>query len=236
MKESVSGFEVQGDWGDIVEHGERITQALRDADVRERSDDGERFDDAFEEWNEWRPKAHEALEDEIDEKTAEQASVERGAGERAGNEPDEDLRIAGEKLSASYDALDDDTDDAAEMVDDSLDHAARAADSAGRKALRTVEETVYQHVMTQLTPYYFDNELISANIRQSVRDADDEFTFEVNVNDDRLKAEVSEHLARYDDEIDRWHVETAKETEVAEAAEGVEAPSEAADRSRSTAN
>jgi len=228
MEESVSGFKIRGAWGDVVEHGERITRALRDAGV-----DG----DAFEEWDEWRPKSHERLREDVSEKTAAQASVAEGEGEKAGRGPDEDLRTAGEKLSESYEHVENgDSDEAIERWSESLGYVARAADSAGRKALRRVENTVYQRVMTQIAPYYFDNELVSANIQKSTRgEGDVEFVFEVNVNDDDLKDEVSSRLAEFDDEVTRWHVDTEKETETAEAAEGVEPP-ESEERSRSTTN
>jgi Family of unknown function (DUF5828) len=218
MEESISGFKLRGSWGDIVEHGERITQALREADAS---------GDAFTEWDEWRPKAHERLGEDVAEKTAEQAHVSEGKGEQAGESPDDDLRTAGEKLTESYEKLEeDDTEGAVDRWQDSVNYVARAADSAGRKAIRKVEDTVYQKVMTQLAPYYFDNELVSANIQQTSRmeDGEEGFIFEVNVNDDTLKDVVSESLSAYEDEIDRWHVETEKETETVEAAEGVEPP------------
>ena len=228
MEESVSGFKIRGAWGDVVEHGERITRALRDADV-----DG----DAFEEWDEWRPKSHERLREDVSEKTADQASVAEGEGERAGKDPDEDLQTAGERLSESYEHVENgDSDEAVDRWSESLGYVARAADSAGRRALRRVENTVYQRVMTQIAPYYFDNELVSANIQKSTRgEGDVEFVFEVNVNDDDLKDEVSTRLGEFDDEVTRWHVDTQKQTETAEAAEGVEPP-QSEDRSRSTTN
>ena len=98
---------------------------------------------------------------------------------------------------------------------------ARAADSAGRKAIRKVEDAVYKNVMTQIAPYYFDNELVSANLRRIGGDEDPTYVFEVNVNDDDLKIRVSNQLADFED-VERWHVETEKETAAAEAAEGVE--------------
>ncbi|WP_338740559.1 DUF5828 family protein [Haloplanus salilacus] len=228
MEESVSGFKRRGAWAEIVEHGERITRALRDAGA-----DGE----AFEEWNEWRPKSHERLGEDVSEKTAEQASVGEGEGEKAGKEPDEDLRTAGEKLSESYDHVErGDNGEAVDRWQDSINYVARAADSAGRKALRAVEGTVYRKVMTQLAPYYFDNELVSANVQKTTRGDDgDQFIFEVNVNDDELKSAVSDRLADYESDVDRWHVDTEKETSVAEAVEGVETPPER-DDSRSTTN
>ncbi|MFU8867726.1 DUF5828 family protein [Natronococcus sp.] len=238
MEESISGFKVRGDWGDVVEHGERITRALRKAGVHDPDHDyGASFARAFDEWDEWRPKAHETLERDVSEKTADQASVEEGKGERAGKEPDDDIKTAGEKLSESYEHLEKDDADAA--VDDwkeSIDYVARAADSASRKALRRVEDTVYQNVMTQLAPYYFDNELISANIQQSTRGEGEQFIFEVNVNDDVLKEDVSGQLSEFEDAIDRWHVEVEKDTEAAEAIEGAEPPPEPTDNSKSTTN
>lgn len=220
MEAGVSGFTVTGDWGEIVEHGERITRALQDADV-----EGE----AFEEWNEWRPKAHELLGQEIREKTARHASVDEGAGERAGETPGDDLQTAGEELADSYRKLEsDDTAGAVEKWQESLGYVARAADSAGRKAFRSVEDAVYRRVMTQVAPYYFDNELISANIRRS-RGGEGPFTLEVNVNDEEVKEAVAEQLADYDEAYKRWHVAAEKDTSAAEAAEGVEAPEPAVD-------
>ncbi|SEH13412.1 hypothetical protein SAMN04487967_1356 [Natronorubrum sediminis] len=240
MEESISGFKVRGDWGDVVEHGERITRALRDSGVHDpKTDSHARFTRAFEEWDEWRPKAHETLEADVSEKTSEQASIEEGKGERAGKEPDEDIKTAGEKLSESYERLEhDDAEAAMGNWRESIDYVARAADSAGRKAFRRVEDTVYQNVMTQLAPYYFDNELVSANIQQSARGVDngEQFVFEVNVNDDVLKDDVSERLAEYEDEVDRWHVEVEKDTGAAEAIEGAETPPDPEDNSKSTTN
>jgi hypothetical protein len=216
MEESVAGFKERGTWGDMVEHGERVTQALREADAHEE------YPDAFDEWIEWRPKSHERIEEEVSEKTAEQASVGESAGEKEGTSPDEDLQTAGERLTESYEELEEgEADTAVEKWQDSLNHVKRAADTAGRKALRKVENAVYQNVMTQVAPYYFDNDLVSANL-QRVR-SQEEFVFEVNVNDDDLKDAVRDHLESFED-IDRWHVDTERETTTAEAVEGVEPP------------
>lgn len=215
MEESVSGFKIRGDWGEIVEHGERITRALRDI--------GEK-DDRFDEWDDWRPKSHELLDSEIREKTASHASVKEGAGEKKDKSPNDDIQTAGEKLAESYEKLEkDETEEAVEKWHDSMSYVARAADSAGRKALRSVEDAVYRNVMTQVAPYYFDNELVSANISRS-RDPEKPFVLEVNINDDELKSAVADRLETYEDEIDRWHVDSEKATEAAEAAEGVEPP------------
>jgi len=224
IEESVSGFKRRGGWVDVVEHGERIVQALRELATDERVDrpvDG----DALEEFDEWRPKSHERLDEDVNEKTAEQARVDEGKGEQAGKDPDDDLRTAGEKLADSYENLDE-PDEAVESWGESLDYVARAADSASRKALRTVEDTVYKNVMTQIAPYYFDNALVSANLQRVNGDDRPEYIFEINVNDDDLKERVSNRLADFDSDVDRWHVNTEKEVEAAATAEGVEVSEE----------
>jgi molybdopterin converting factor small subunit len=217
MEESISGFKVRGDWGDVVEHGERITLALRETGA-----DG----DAFHDFDDWRPKSHERIDEDVSAKTAEQASVNEGEGEQAGETPGDDLQTAGEKLTESYEKVEEnDTESAVESWGESIEHVARAADSAGRKALRKVEDTVYQKVMTQMAPYYFDNELVSANVQEVGRGENGEtFVFEVNINEDERKATVSDILAEYETEIDRWHVETEKRTDDIAAAEGLEPP------------
>ncbi|WP_136689586.1 DUF5828 family protein [Halorhabdus amylolytica] len=218
MEESVSGFKVRGDWIDIVEHGERLMRALE-----ELADEYDVDTEALAEFDEWRPKSHERLDEDVNEKTAEQARVDEGEGEKKGKDPDDDLRTAGEKLADSYENLDE-PDEAVDAWGESIDYVARAADSAGRKAIRAVEDRVYRNVMTRMAPYYFDNDLISANVRR-IDDENPEYVLEVNVNDDDLKIRVSNKLADYEQTVDRWHVDTEKETEAPQAAEGVEVPS-----------
>jgi hypothetical protein len=220
MEESVSGFKVRGGWVNVVEHGERIVRALE-----EIADDHDIDRAALAEFDDWRPKSHERLDEDVNQKTAEQASVEEGKGEREGKEPNEDLQTAGEKLAESYGNLDE-PDEAVDRWGESIDYVARAADSAGRKAIRKVEDSVYRNVMTRMSPYYFDNDLISANIQRVDGDDRPVYVFEVNVNDDDLKIRVSNLLADYESDVERWHVNTEKETTSVEAAEGVEPPTE----------
>ncbi|MHB9287518.1 DUF5828 family protein [Halobacteriales archaeon Cl-PHB] len=222
MEESVSGFKQRGGWVDVVEHGERIVRALRDlADDEDQTVAATVDEKALEEFDEWRPKSHERLDEDVNEKTAEQARVEEGEGEQAGKGPDEDLQTAGEKLAESYEKLDE-PDEAVDKWGESVGYVARAADSAGRKAIRAVEDAVYRNVMTQIAPYYFDNELVSANLQRVGRGDGPDYVFEVNVNDDDLKIRVSNTLADYEEEVDRWHIDAEKDVEAVEAAEGVE--------------
>jgi len=218
MDESLSGFSVTGSWAEVVEHGERLTRALDDL----RTEGVDIDDDAFEEWDEWRPKSHERFGEDLNEKTANQASIDEGKGEAAGKEPDEDLKTAGEKLTKSYEKLDDDADEAVDKWGESIDYVARAADSAGRKALRAVEGAVYRNVMTRIAPYYFDNDVVSANLQRIGRGDAPEYRLEVNINDDDVKIRVSNRLADYERSVDRWHIDVEKNTEALENIEGGE--------------
>jgi hypothetical protein len=78
--------------------------------------------------------------------------------------------------------------------------------------------------MTQIAPYYFDNELVSANVQRIGSTVDPEYILEVNVNDDDLKDQVREQLVAFEDDVDRWHVDTEKRVDEAAAAEGAEPP------------
>ena len=126
IEESVAGFKARGGWIDVVELGERIARALRDVDAE--NPEVEVDEEALAEFEEWRPKTDERLDEDVNVKTAEQAHTEAGRGEEAGKEPDEDLRTAGEKLTESYEQLDE-PDEAVESWGESLDYVARAADS-----------------------------------------------------------------------------------------------------------
>jgi hypothetical protein len=187
MEERVSGFRVRGSWEDVVAHGGRITRALRESDADE---------DALAEWDDWRPKAHEDLGEEVSEKTVEKASLERGAGERAGQAATEDLERASEHALESIEKAEGDgPEDILEKWEDALEYGLRAVDTTTRKAIRTLETAVYERVMTRFAPYYFDNELVSANLRETTRLEDGgEFVFQVNSHDDQLKEKVSQRL------------------------------------------
>jgi hypothetical protein len=82
MEERVSGFRVRGSRDEVVVYGERIARALRESDVDA---------DALAQWDDWRPKTHEALGEEVSERTVEQTRIEEGAGEQAGQAAGEDL-------------------------------------------------------------------------------------------------------------------------------------------------
>ena len=217
MEERVSGFEERGDWVDVVEHGERMTAALRDVG---------RSGEAVDEFDEWRPKVGERLQSDMREKTAEQAHVEKGPGEDSNQSPREDLQKAGEELTDAYEQLDG-QEKATEEWLESIRYVVRSVDSLGRKTIRSFEDTIYMRLMTRLCPLYFDNQLISANLsRHKRKRKDSTYALEVNINNDELKTVVREQLTQYENEQQHRNLEVETDTETAKFAEGIEMKNE----------
>ncbi len=189
MKVGQGGFRVVGDWGEIVEHAERLTSALDRAFVEEER---ERFEEAFEQWRGWRPRPGEVVE-EVRDRTAEEASLDEADVEEEANGVREDLHEAREHLEEKLGETEG-VPEAAEAVKGAAEKASRSARSASRQAWRALEESVYRHVMTRVSPYYFDNALVSASLE---RLGEASFAFEVKVKEDALEDRV---VARLEEE------------------------------------
>lgn len=224
---SVSGFKITGEWCDVVKHGEQIAFALEELEIED-------FDEDIQEYNDWRPKTSENVQNDINNKTAEKAMINENDTEKEANKPQEDMKRAGEKVIYSYKDLGEPEDVFKDWVD-SIGYAARAFNVAARKSIRQVEKSIYKNVMTAISPYYFDNQLISANINRIGKNPHT-YEFEVNINDDMLKSDVDEKLQEYGDNYDRWHISTSKNTEVSNFAEGVEHNNQSVEKDESSPN
>lgn len=190
MDVGLSGIRIEGTWEEVVEFGQRISDALEAAGV-EASTGEDDLAACYEAWEAWRPRPDD-VEDEVRARTAEEASVGESEGEAEGVGVREDLADAGRKLDEATDHLaEKGVEGAAESVGESAERAARAADQAWRRALRPIEEKLYEHVMTRISPYYFDNALVSANLERVGEDA---FVFEVKLKDPELRDAVEAHL------------------------------------------
>lgn len=78
-----------------------------------------------------------------------------------------------------------------ERFDNSVRYLLNRCEEFGQQFIQCSEELVYDNLMTRVCPYYFDNQLISANIRKK---AEDKYLFEVKINDDSLRSEVEDEL------------------------------------------
>lgn len=185
MKAGVSGFKTAGDWDAIVVHGERITTALKQAT---------RQSEALTDWDEWRPKSKDDYQDTI-EKTADYASVSIDNGEQAEYTLHEDVREAeNELVECIRELIEDDIATAIGDGENAAETMEHAFVTEAREVIHPIEKGVYEHVMTQISPCYFDNELVSANLNQT---GPNHYVFEININDDDIKGRVSEILDKY---------------------------------------
>jgi hypothetical protein len=115
------------------------------------------------------------------------------------------------------------------------DHTSGRTDGSGddplwRRRLRRVERFLYLHVMTLVSPYYFDTPGIHASIDRSSRGRERRYRLSVSIDDDDLRARMRTLLREYEHAVPRWHLAAAKTTDSVVAAEGHDLSStEAAD-------
>lgn len=219
LEETLTGIRITGDWGDVVEVGERMSAAIRRS-LKRQELEGKPVADKYEwltEFEDWRPKADEKPT-AISEKTAEQASVSENQSEVEGKTVREDVEDAQSEMKDAVDSATElDSDTTKQNVSESIEHTQRATDSFFRKAIRWVEERVYKHIMTIISPYYFDNDLVNANLTSH---RDNTYTLEVNISDDELYSLVTDELAQLEDETSVWRVETEVNEEPLQDVEG----------------
>lgn len=198
MEELVAGMTKTGTWKEVVEHGEKITAA-----IEEKGFDSD--DEWFVAWNSWRPKIQEEHQSEMRLKTAEHASKTLTHDKS----PERRIPIIIRSLqTTASEAGNGDFRTA-------MSHAGKAAQNSGTLALRTlntiqskVEGAVYKNVMTSISPYYFDNEKINANLSYDKRDR--EYTLQVSISIDDLHNDIVESVKEYNKNINRWHVSAEK--------------------------
>jgi hypothetical protein len=90
-----------------------------------------------------------------------------------------------------------------------------------RRLFRRAERFLYLHVMTLVSPYYFDTPHIHASIdRHRSRDHERRYHLDVSIADDDLRSRLREILREYETSVPRWHLAAAKTTETVVAAEG----------------
>lgn len=101
------------------------------------------------------------------------------------------------------------------------DQQTDATDPRWRRVLRRSERFLYLHVMTLVSPYYFDTPQVHASISRLVAPGRARrYHLDISIADDGLRARVRDVLHEYETAIPRWHLAAAKETDSVVAAEG----------------
>ncbi|MFB6217224.1 MAG: DUF5828 family protein, partial [Candidatus Aenigmatarchaeota archaeon] len=132
-----------GSWEDIVRFSEKIEDFLNEA-VAEDLENGvtqDEIDTLCEEWKNWRPENKDDFCEEMEEKTAQQSSIDESTLEKEGKDATEEIKEAGNSVSkATENAEEEDFEGAKEQLSEAAKCAGRAVDSSIRKGVREVEE------------------------------------------------------------------------------------------------
>lgn len=123
------------------------------------------------EWEKWKPKPNDSFNSEMEQKTASQASVKN-------NDKDVFEYIRQTKK---------------EIENKSMKDAMKNTQKASKQTLGEIEHFVYRNVMTFISPQYFDNTLINAELNQV---SDDTYVFEVNFADDSTYEQVKPFIKK----------------------------------------
>lgn len=207
MEDLVAGLTQTGTWGDVVEHGEKITAALQ-----EETDDDAPW---FTEWNSWRPKLQDDYQHNMRSKTAEHAS--KTVTDDTAPERTFPIMLRASRRAASslqHGEFRRATDETIEVVDRCSSLIGRTI----RAAQSTVESTIYMKIMTTISPYYFDNKKVNANLSYSSRD--DEYKLQVSIADSDLHQSVSDTVKQYNKTVERWHISSDKRVHKLESTHG----------------
>lgn len=209
--ESVSGFKIRGDWNDIVAHGEMIAEVL--SEIGQVDDE---FRSDLDEYDSWRPKIQEKIDREVAEKTAKKASIDDATEEKSVTDK---VSEAQKKANmGAGDITDNNPNEAFSEFNESAKSLIQALQILSKKSIKSSEEAVYKNIMTTISPYYFDNKLVSANLKEVDGDV---YELEVDVNDDDIKSVVSDKLENLRS-VDDWHVEANIDKSIAKDVEGFE--------------
>lgn len=193
MQETVSGVKVRGKWEEVVNRGKDVTEALEATEQAESHH--------LEEWEDWRPRTSEDLDDDHREKTVEKAVADKSPVEKEGKTAVEQAGQAVDDAGEAVEkAVKGEVDTASRKTRQAFFDALLSIDAAARKALRRFESFIYHHVIARANPHYFDSELVSASltrkrgVTERFNDEEDEFEMTVSINDDHAKERFKEKM------------------------------------------
>lgn len=188
MQDTVCGVRFEGDWEELANWSETVTTALEQTASE---------DEELEDWEEWRPRESESMEEDHREKTVEKACMDEENVKPHDADPSDDV---GEAVAEASDAVDEVTKGrirgATSRIAVSIHRAGRSIYTATKAGFRRFEAAVYHHIMTRTNPHYFDSDLVSASVESkgSLLDDDKIYKLTVNLNDRERIKEFQDHI------------------------------------------
>ncbi len=176
-----AGIRYQGNWEEICDFADHLS-----AIIDEYIDD----DEALGDYNQWKPEEGES-EEELSMKTAEEASMEETGIEKEFNGTKEELNEARDKLFDSIEHAANGDDPRGKLKEASR-KVGRAMGAKSIESIRELEIQLYDKVMLQLNPFYFDDEDFSINLKKN--NGSNEYTLTLNIPDGKIRKEVKQSV------------------------------------------
>ncbi len=184
-----SGIKKRGEMEEIAEFSQEVEKVLEgickdESDVR-----------CF---NSWKPEPSDK-EDDLKERTAEEASIPKTSIEERSEGFDEDLEEAEENLEKyREDCPDSETENDGEQneieIKDVLEKLFLPITSKSLEMLRKIEKSVYSNFMLEFNPYYFNAKRFSAALRKD----GDEFEMKIHTPEKDYRRALEERFVLED--------------------------------------
>ncbi|MFO7791880.1 MAG: DUF5828 family protein [Candidatus Saliniplasma sp.] len=184
VKKTNSGFSIPGNWEDICS----FTKELEDIIEIHINDE-----DSIKEFNGWRPKEEET-EKEVEEKTAQNASISPKKVEKDFNGTKKEFSEAGENIKKSVNDLSNGKNPSVGLKDASK-NISKVIGAKSLESVRKIERMIYEKIMLKFNPYYFDTEHFSVNLEEG---REGKYILTLNIPDEDLRKKISIDFERDD--------------------------------------
>lgn len=176
-----AGIRYQGNWEEICDFADYLSEIINDY-----IDDGEALND----YKQWKPEEHES-EGELSKKTAEDASMEETDIEKKFNGTKEELNEARDNLLDSIEHAAN-GDDPREKIKRACKKIGRTMGAKSIGSVREMEKQIYDKIMLQLNPFYFDDESFSVNLEKN--NGNDLYILTLNIPNEKIREDVKERI------------------------------------------
>ncbi|MEF8874839.1 MAG: DUF5828 family protein [Candidatus Thermoplasmatota archaeon] len=182
MEDTNAGLEFEGGWKDICIFARTFERVI------EENAPGE---EAVEEYDQWRPREGEDEQD-ISEKTAENACLDEKEVEERYNGAKEELESAGEKIKKGVGGEESST----KNIKKASKKVERLVGAESIKSIRKLEKMIYEEIMLKFNPYYFDTEDFSVNLEKISNGGNENYKLTVNIPDEDLRGKIRDELKK----------------------------------------
>ncbi len=178
---TTAGIKYRGTWEEICKFAEYLSEIIKDYfdSLKDLSD-----------YNNWKPEKEED-EEELSERTAEEASIEKTKMEKKFDGPKEELSDASSDILDSIEKVANGKDPRGK-IKKACERIGRTMGAGSIKSIRELEKRIYEKMMLQLNPYYFDARDFSINLENG--NDSDIYTMTLNIPDEKLRNNVQEEV------------------------------------------